>query len=272
MPSVPDDEDQAGAFDTLLDAMTAKTSPRDADVHMLRQAFYKEGVVGRRRAAAIFHANRLMQTAHEGWIAFYLEALTAAFIKAGREGQVINAGAEATLLAWLGDDVTIPNPGERRLTLRLLLMARNEPEELERRVLLAVFENLLHEDIRWIGGQKRKPGIIDADDIQLIRRLLYRGVKASRPGARKAAILFLFRLDQHAERFTDPEGWRQLLTESLARYACQDMPADCDLDNLSGSFFSAEMKALLYTERTLADAASLMARTLSEARASIQTK
>jgi len=240
LQSVPDD-DKANAFDSLLGALTSKAALRDADVQMLRHAFYKEGVIERRQAAAIFHANRVMQTDHNGWTTFYLEALTDVFLTPGHEGYVVDAGAEAMLLAWLGDGVTIPNPGERQLTLRLLMRAANEPDGLEQRVLQAVSENFLHERQCWIGGGNRSPGVIDATDIQLIKRLLYRNSNTQGLFIRKAAIPFLLRLDRQAASFADPDEWRRFLTACLAQQFCQGLPTDFDPDQLSKSSLSAEM-------------------------------
>lgn len=233
-------DDKASAFDTLLGALTLKAALRDADVQMLRLAFYEEGIIERRRAAAIFHANRLMQIVHDGWIAFYLEALTGFFLTPLQEYDAVDAEVETTLLAWLGEGVAIPNQGERQLATRLLMRATNEPLRLEQRVLQAISENLLHEGARWIGEGKRIPGVIDAADIQLIRRLAYRNDMAQDRTIRKAIIPFLLRLDRQAERFADPDGWRRLLAACLARHLSQDLLADCDYDQLSRGSFSAE--------------------------------
>lgn len=239
MQSAVNDQ-EPDAFDTLLGTLTSKAVLRASDIQMLRHAFYEEGIIERRRAAAIFHANRLIQGAHVGWIAFYLEALTAFFLKSHHEYDAVDAEAENTLLVWLGEGVIIPNPGERQLTTRLLMRATNEPRRLEQRVLQAISENLLHEDARWIGEGKRIPGIVDAADIQLIRRLAYRSDKAQDRTIRKAIIPFLLRLDRQAERFADPDGWRRLLAACLARHLSQDLPADCDYDQLSRGSFSVE--------------------------------
>ena len=270
MRSVPDD-DKANAFDSLLSALPSKAALRDADIQMLRHAFYEEGVIERRQAAAIFHANRVMQTDHNGWNTFYLEALTDVFLTPGHEGYVVDAGAESMLLTWLGDGVAIPNPGERQLTLRLLMRAANEPDALEQRVLQAVSENLLHESQCWIGGGNRSPGAIGATDIQLIRRLVYRSGNAQGRAIRKAVIPFLLRLDRQAASFADPDEWRQFLTACLAQQFCQGLPADLDPLQLSRRSFSAEMRALLNVDRTPEDATSLMAHILSEARHMIAT-
>jgi hypothetical protein len=224
LPPVLDIDGEVDAFGTLLGTFTSKPVIHEHDMQRLRHAFYSHGVIDRRLAAEIFHANRNMRARHDGWTEFYLEALTDVFLDCHQGQYLLPAASESVLLAWLGDGVSIADPGERRLALRILLRANNGPERLEQRVVHAIEKNMLHESERWLEGGKRSAGIIDALDIHLIQRLL-RGCGGPHPRKiRRAAITFLLNLNRHAQRFVDPDGWWRLLVGSLVRHLCAELP------------------------------------------------
>lgn len=225
-------------FAALLEALSTKPAPHGHDLQRLRQALYRRGRLDRQHAAWIVHANRIMQTSDDGWIEFYLEALIGFFLDHRGDDGTLSPDREALLLAWLGEGEGIDHVAERRLALRILLQTRDTPERLERRVLAAIFENFLHQSERWLGPGRRRPGIIDALDIQLIRRLLH-GNGGLHPRLRhRAAVTFMLDLDREASRFVDPEGWRDLLVGYVLRYLwgalfdarCQVRPTLPDLD------------------------------------------
>lgn len=209
-------------FGTVLGNLIAKPVHLERDIERLRHALYRQGGVDRRRAAAIFHANRIMPVSHDGWSEFYLEALSDFFLKYQSDNYVLLAESETVFLSWLGDGVSIEDANERRLTLRILMRASNIPDRIERRVLDAVKENLLHESERWLDVGSRSAGVIDALDMHLIRRLvLGAGGQYPRKSSR-AAVTFLLGLDQHVEQFVEPNEWRQLLIGCIASLLAVD--------------------------------------------------
>ena len=186
-------------FGVMLDELTSKPALSERDIERLRHALYQQGGLDRRLAARVFHANRIMQTDHDGWSEFYLEALTGFFLEYQSGCFLLPVEAEATLLTWLGDGSSIDHPNERRLALRILLKASGTATLLERRVLDAVNDNLIHRSERWLGVGERSAGSVDAMDMQLIRRLTY-GAGGQYPrSSNRAVVTFLLDLDQHVK-------------------------------------------------------------------------
>jgi len=263
---VKDIDEKADAFGTLLGMLTTAPIFSEPDVQRLRHAFYRQSTVVRRHAAEIFHANRIMRARHDGWEEFYLEALTHFFLVNHEDGYGFPAERETTLLAWLGDGVSIGNFGERRLALRLLLRATSIPHRLEQRVFDAISESLIHQPERWLGLGKRSAGVIDALDVQLIRRLLYAETAPYPRTIRPAAITFLLKLDRLATRFVNPDGWRRLLVGSIVRHLSGPPPVVPDGDTPSSTAFLTAMTTLLSSYERVEDAASLREDVLAAAR------
>lgn len=253
LETVPEIGDKPDELDALLDELASKPTLLSWDIQRLRHGFYRLGALDRRGAARLLHANRTMAARHDDWAEFCLGALVGFFIEDQADSAVLSREKEAVLLSWLGDGASIDNLVERRLALRLLLMASHRPEHLERRVLEATSENLLHQTERWLGLGRRSAGVIDALDIQLIRKLLNAGGGHERRIPSRSAIDFLIELDQKVLRFVDPEGWRRLLLASLVRH----LSAGSSLENRdhvdAGEGMSATIRALLERNEKLAD-------------------
>lgn len=217
MQTVTKIDGEADGLGPLLAALKRKPVIRDHDIRELRYALHREAPIDRRLAAEIFHANRILPAKTEGWIEFYLEALADFFLEHLACGPTLPGPSEALLLGWLGDDVAIDDPGERRLMLRLLLNAEDVSERFERRVLNAIAATLLHKDQRWLCGDKREAGVIDTLDRQLIQRSVDRFTRGEAGRVTQVGVHFLLHLDRQVRAFDDPKAWRSFLIQSVLR-------------------------------------------------------
>lgn len=246
-------EDSMGV---LLSELTSRQSLTEHDVQRIREAAYRQGGVDRRLAAEVFHANRLMSSQSDAWTELYLELLNDYFLRYQRGRYRLLKEDETTLLIWLGDDVSIANVEERRLALRILLRASNIPNQLQQRVLDAVSDNLLHHGERWLGLGKRSAGVIDALDMQLIRRLVYGITEEGIQEARGTIINFLLGLDQNARRFINPGSWRRLLIENIAQHLSFELSRAQDANGSPNADFMVALARLLDQNSSSADDAS----------------
>ena len=218
MQSVLEIDGATDDFARLLRELTEMSTVDDRALDALGHAFYRQGGVTRRCAAQIFHANRMMRDRHDGWVEFYLEALTDFFLDHQEDGSVLADKAGAMLLAWLGEGRSIADIGERRLALRLLLKADDVTEPFERRVFDALLESLLKQSARWLGKGSREAGMIDALDMQLIRRAVFGAGRRSPNKISSVAAEFLIELDRQVLSFKEPGVWRDFLIDALSRH------------------------------------------------------
>lgn len=269
MPAIVDIDSEADGFGRLLGELTSKPALFEGDIHRLRHAFYRRDAVDRRLAAEIFHANRAMRARDDGWTELYLEALTDFFLDCRSDGHVLLTCSETTLLAWLGDGVSIDNPAERRLCLRILLKAADTPKRLEQRLLDAVSENFLQQSECWLGGGYRTAGVIGASDIHLIRRMLH-GAGGQYPRKiRRSVIAFLLHLDRNASHFANPEGWRRLLVASVVRHLSSDLSATLSTTAASKTDILTALSTLLDNGYSPEEAARLRNDVVSAAQAAL---
>lgn len=242
MRSTVETADEATAFGSLLAEMLAKSAISDGDVDALRRAFYRRQAIDRPCAAEIFRVNRMMRVCHHGWTEFYLEALTNFFLEYQEDGCVLPDDSAAVLLAWLGEGASIEDLGERRLASRIFLKARRVSDVFEQRVLGAIKDNLLHRSERWLGGGRREAGVIDALDMQLIRRSIY-GAGGQYPiRVSPTAVAFLFDIARRASSFEDPAAWRGLLVDAVALHldALENRVSDDAIQACLDTWFDAD--------------------------------
>ena len=182
--------------ETCLQAIVDRQTATEEDVSRLRQAFYRRNGVDRDLAARVFQAHRSMPS----------------------PDPACSAAAERMLLDWIGDGASSANFGERRLILRLMFRAATVSERFQRFVLAMLRDNLVDEEHRLLSGEPRRPGEIDAIDLQLIRKVIY-GAGGQYPIAvGRAAADFLFDLGSSATGFTDPAAWRALFVKAIAMH------------------------------------------------------
>jgi hypothetical protein len=217
----------------LMDGLIARRAVTEPEMKRVREAAHKRGLIDRRFAAEVFHANRQIDKAPSGWAELYLELLTSFFLTVRGSDHVLSTDREKTLLAWLGEDVRIENLEERRLALRILLKISHPAERLERRVLNAVMDNLLHHSEHWLGYGDRSPGVIDRMDIQLLRRLVFNSDGQATRRASRGIPKFLLELQQNVRDIVDSDGWQRLWPECGARAPLDQMkPAPNDRKSL----------------------------------------
>lgn len=245
MSPIPEVDSFAEDKARLLADCAARRAVRADDVRRLREATYRLGKIDRRFAAELVHANRRIENSPEEWRELVVELLSSFFLDY-REGQYgLSEEKEALLLSWLGDNEAIATSEERRLALRVLLKAANAPELLERHVLSAITDNLMHRSERWLGTGERLPGQIDAMDMQLIRSLVERQAGMGSCLVSRTMVSFLLAIEQKALSFADPGGWRRFLIDSILRHFGVEGSADANRDEGWGHVLRADLSTLL---------------------------
>lgn len=207
------------SFDAGLRHLVAAPVMAEDAVRRLRERFYRPFRMDRARAVQIIHANREMEAPSSAWIEFYLEALTAFFLVPSDGRLHLTEARLAVLLGWLGDGAAITDIAERRLLTRLFLRADEPPEPLFRFLLAIIGHHLREQPERFFGDGRRQPGMIDAIDVRLLRRLLCcRHLPVS---SSDRAGVFLRALEQRGLVISEPAAW-DLLLQHVAAGGCAD--------------------------------------------------
>jgi hypothetical protein len=188
------------------------------DVLRLRRAIYQNGEISREEAHFLLHLNRQARDKLAAWEEFFVEALTDFFYWRNGSDSTLTPDAEQMLLDAIGKEGPVHDATELHLLLNLMFRTNGASERFRRFVLDAVRHSVLHSEQPLFGHGRRRPGVIDRADVEVIRRLVYgmggqNGFAISRIEAE-----FLFELnDATAGRANDP-GWRDLFVKAVTMY------------------------------------------------------
>ena len=165
------------------------------DVLRLRRAIYQQGGIDREKAAALFKLNRDHRSHDPAWAEFYVEALSDFFYWREGSDSSLTDDAERMLMEWIGPAAAIDDATEMRLLLHLMFRSNGSSEAFRTYVLDAVRHSVLHSSQALYGQADRRPGVIDAADVEVIRKLVYGLGGQSGMAISAAEADFLFELE-----------------------------------------------------------------------------
>jgi hypothetical protein len=217
MARVTIDKRPSGGAAPLLDVGRDGLIGAD-DVLRLRRAVYGEGGINREKAAALFRLNRDHKSRDPAWAEFYVEALCDFFYWREGSDSVLTEDAERMLMDWIGPADAIDDGTDLHLLLRLMFRTNGSSEAFRAYVLDAVHHSVLHSSEALYGHAARKPGVIDAADVEVIRKLVY-GLGGQGGMAISAAEAeFLFELQHATAGAPNATAWRDLFVKAITMH------------------------------------------------------
>jgi hypothetical protein len=211
------DKRRSGGAEHLLEVATDGRICAD-DVLRLRRAIYGEGGIDREKAAALFRLNRDQQSHDPAWAEFYVEALCDFFYWREGSDSVLTEDAERMLMDWIGPAEAIDDGTELRLLLRLMFRSNGSSEAFRGYVLDAVRHSVLHSRQALYGNAERRPGVIDAADVDVIRKLVYGLGGQSGMAISAAEAAFLFELEHATAGAPNAPAWRDLFVKAITMH------------------------------------------------------
>jgi hypothetical protein len=188
------------------------------DVRTLRRAIWGDGRgVDRTWAATLMALHREVPDRAGSWAELYREALIEFFLD-GRGDETVDEPAADMLLREIASDGVVADTTELWLLLDLVFRARHCPA-----LLVAVARDSLLASIAGGTGSLsgkggRQPGVIDADKVEAIRRLVYGSGGADGMQVGEAEALWLVDLDRASAAADNVPDWGQLFVRALAMY------------------------------------------------------
>jgi hypothetical protein len=217
MAMVTIDKRPSGGAAPLLDVGRDGRIGAD-DVLRLRRAIYGEGGIDREKAAALFRLNRDHKSHDPAWAEFYVEALCDFFYWREGSDSVLTDDAERMLMAWIGPADAIDDGTELRLLLRLMFRTNGSSEAFRAYVLDAVRHSVLHSRQALYGHTGRTPGVIDAADVEVIRKLVYGLGGQSGMAISRTEAEFLFELAHATAGAANAPAWRDLFVKAITMH------------------------------------------------------
>lgn len=189
------------------------------DVLALRRRVYGKGCVTDEDVEQVFALNdRLMDLRDPEWPAFFVEALCDYLVdQAEPHGYVSEQNAD-WLIARISRSNRVDGSTELELLIRVLERAQASPPALVSFALEQVRHGVVHGE-GCIGRSRRlTPGVIGADEVELIRRILYAfGGDGNIGITRQEAAVLMDINDMTAEAENHP-SWSDLFVKALANF------------------------------------------------------
>ncbi|MFI0849210.1 hypothetical protein [Mesorhizobium sp. IMUNJ 23232] len=202
----------AEGADAVMETITG------ADVRAMRAFVYPDGVVSRAEVEKLFRLNAAAKSVCPEWRDFFVEAATDYLVHQERpEGYVSEENAD-WLIKMISQDSVVETLTEVELLVTVLEKAKSSPE----RLVAFALEQVAAAVIGGKGALARVPGrlpnIVDRDEVDLIRRVLYAFAGDSNVAVTRAEAEMLLKInDASIEDRNDP-AWNDLFVKAMMNF------------------------------------------------------
>lgn len=189
------------------------------EVLRLRREQFEDGVVDRDEAALVFALNEAAgQNVDPSWEIFFVDSLTDYFVWKQEPRGYLSEGDADFLVDSLLRDGKIDDRTEFALLIKVIYYARLLPSRVVETALEAVKETVLARGTVLFGPDARRPNVIDADDIEIIRTVLFAagGDGSLTISAREAELVFEF--NNRTIAAENAPGWQKLFVQCIANF------------------------------------------------------
>lgn len=202
----------ADGADAVTETITA------ADVRAMRAFVYPDGVVSRAEVEKLFRLNAAATSVCPEWRDFFVEAATDHLVYQERpEGYVSDENAD-WLIKMISQDGVVETLTEVELLVTVLEKAKSSPEKLVAFALEQVAAAVIGSKGALARVPGRLPNIVDRDEVDLIRRVLYAFAGDSNIAVTRAEAEMLLRInDASVEDRNDP-AWNDLFVKAMMNF------------------------------------------------------
>ncbi|MFZ1812962.1 MAG: hypothetical protein WBO55_00760 [Rhizobiaceae bacterium] len=202
-------------FSGLLES-AERISPKD--VLYFRREVFRDGVVSKAEADAIFAMDMAVSHKCQEWVDFYVEALSEfAVNQAEPRGYVSVANAE-WLIASISHDGHVDSLSEIALLLKVMNKANSAPESLAAFTLREISRAATDGEGPLAAGRKLTGGVIGEAEVELIRHALYAFGGQAGISISRAEAEVLFEINDRTIEAENHPAWRELFVKAVANH------------------------------------------------------
>ena len=220
-------------FEKLAHEILAGGAITAADVITLRQGFFEDGIVDRDEAELVFYLDAHSSGNDAEWNAFFVDALTSYFVWQQVPRGMLGDEDGQFLIARVTHDGRIDHDSEFQLVVNIIIKAWLCPEDVIVLALETVEANVLDSSGKLFGKGRRRPGIIDESEVDVLRAIVYgTGGGGGLTVTRREAEL-MFRLNNKTVERKNASGWRDLFVTAVGCYLMHPKaPPDIDVEEI----------------------------------------
>ncbi|MEZ5774666.1 MAG: hypothetical protein R3D33_08195 [Hyphomicrobiaceae bacterium] len=183
----------------------------------MRRRFYgDDGAISLAEAETLFELNRSIETPDQDWADFFVEALTDYVVNQALPQGYVTADNADWLIDRISADGVVQTATELELLVKVIETARWVPARLTKFALDQVRIAVVEGSGPLRAGSALDPGIVSADEVELLRRVLYGFGSEGNLAISRAEAEMLFDInDRTVESRNDPE-WSDLFVKAIA--------------------------------------------------------
>jgi hypothetical protein len=201
----------------IFEEIAARGAITAQDVLHLRQGVFKDGIVDREEAEAVFRLDQAVKTKDPSWTQFYVDALTDYFVWQAKPSGYVGEEQARLLIDNIACDGRIDGASELELLLNVIRWARSCPETLSVFVLEAVRDAVLSPQTAAFGF-RGAPAVITEADVEVVRALIYAGGSGGGFTVTRREAELLFELNDASRPAENAPGWQDLFVKAIASH------------------------------------------------------
>jgi hypothetical protein len=188
------------------------------DVRAIRQAIYPDGVIGIMESEWLFALNAACKVQDPAWPILFVEALTDQIVFQSEPQGYVTERDAAWLIARVNQDGHVASTTEMELLVNILEKSQECPAILSNYVLKQVHAAVLTGEGPLRSGRIHVKGLVDAADVELLRRTLYAAGGLSSVAITRAEADVLFDISDATANAANDPAWADLFVKAIANH------------------------------------------------------
>ena len=201
----------------LVDELEHKGAITAEDVLALRRGLFKDGVVDRQEAEAVFRLDQACATKAPEWTQFYVDALTDYFVWQSEPSGYVSEAQGRLLIDLITHDGRVDAMSELELLTNIVHWATACPDDLAVLALGAVRDSVLTPESASYGAD-RAPAVISPADVEVIRKIIYAGASGGGFMVTRREAEILFELNDATAAEENAPSWSDLFVKGIANH------------------------------------------------------
>lgn len=201
------------------------------EVAGMRKRLYADGVIDRDEADFLFAVNDAV-SGHKnapGWKKLFVEALTDYVLCDEVSPGVVDDKESAYLIAKIKGDKQVDD-AELALLVNITAKAKGTPPKFQKFVLSSLKDAILED------------GIIDAEEVKMIKTVIYGGGSGDGAGVSRTEADFLFALNDAVSGKKNAPAWKKLFVEAITKFVLEDEQSPGVVDDAEAKYLMAKIQ------------------------------
>lgn len=204
------------AFD--VERLKASGAVGSSDVLAIRRALFGDGTISAVEAETIFEINRACREQDVDWAHFFVEALTDFVVHQAVPQGYVSAENAVWLIERITADGVVDSLTELELLVKVIEEARFVPTRLAQFALEQVKIAVIEGKGPLRNGSALEPGVINAAEVDLLRRILYAFGGDGALAITRAEAEVLFDINDATAEFRNDPSWSSLFVKAIANH------------------------------------------------------